>query len=104
MNMDIPKQYIEVADRMIITESIRPFMECELVRDIRIVADEMWHGRILDEYEVLGRSYMIHQSKRPIFVSGLFAESCTTISVNDALTLSPDIVEKMPVFIMVKVR
>ncbi len=52
MNMDIPKQYIEVADRMIITESIRPFMECELVRDIRIVADEMWHGRILGEFDL----------------------------------------------------
>lgn len=58
MNMDIPKQYIEVADRMIITESIRPFMECELVSDIRIVAEGMWHDRILDEYEVLGRSYI----------------------------------------------
>ncbi|MBR1598153.1 MAG: 2-C-methyl-D-erythritol 4-phosphate cytidylyltransferase [Lachnospiraceae bacterium] len=58
MNMDIPKQYIEVNDRMIITESIRPFMECALVSGIRIVADEMWHDKIMDEYRVLSEYYM----------------------------------------------
>lgn len=58
MNMDIPKQYIEVEDRMIITESIRSFIECRLVSDIRIVADGMWHEKILDEYRVLSRTYL----------------------------------------------
>ena len=57
MNMDIPKQYIEVCDRMIITESIRPFLECELVSDIRIVADAMWHDKIIEEYKILSEQY-----------------------------------------------
>ena len=58
MNMDIPKQYIEVAGRMIITESIRPFVECELVGDIRIVADKMWHDNIMNEYRIISEKYM----------------------------------------------
>lgn len=57
MNMDVPKQYIEVGDRMIITESIRPFMECELVSGIHIVADGMWHDKIIEEYSVLSKLY-----------------------------------------------
>lgn len=57
MNTDIPKQYIEVCDRMIITESIRPFLECELVSDIRIVADVMWHDKIIEEYKILSEQY-----------------------------------------------
>ena len=58
MNMNIPKQYIEVADHMIITDSIRPFVECDLVSDIQIVADSMWHEKIIDEYRVLSKSYL----------------------------------------------
>jgi 2-C-methyl-D-erythritol 4-phosphate cytidylyltransferase len=58
MNMDIPKQYIEVNDRMIITESIRPFLECELVSAVQIVADEMWREMIIDEYRVLSDYYL----------------------------------------------
>ena len=58
MNMNIPKQYIEVNDRMIITESINPFMKCQKVNCIHIVADEIWHDKIIDEYRVLSRSYM----------------------------------------------
>lgn len=57
MNMDIPKQYIEVDNRMIITESIRPFLECGIVSDLRIVADKMWQDKIIDEYRVLSRDY-----------------------------------------------
>ena len=58
MNMDIPKQYIEVADRMIITESIRPFIESGLISDIQIVADEMWQDKITDEYHVLSEEFL----------------------------------------------
>lgn len=58
MNMNIPKQYIEVAGRMIITESIRPFMESGMVSDIRIVADAAWHDNILDEYRILSQLYI----------------------------------------------
>ena len=46
MNMEIPKQYVRVGDRMIITESIIPFMECELVDGIQIVAEKTWRDRI----------------------------------------------------------
>lgn len=58
MKMDIPKQYIEVDDRMIITESIRPFLKCGLVSDVRIVADEMWRDKIVDEYRVLSGEFL----------------------------------------------
>ena len=62
MNMDIPKQYIEVDNRMIITESIRPFLEQDIVSDVRIVADKMWHDKIIDEYRVLSGDYFGNDS------------------------------------------
>lgn len=58
MNMDIPKQYIEVCDRMIVTDSIRPFLECELVSDVRIVADDIWQDKIMGEYRILSDYFM----------------------------------------------
>lgn len=50
MNMDIPKQYIDVGGRMIITRSILPFLECSSISGIQIVADEAWRDSILKEY------------------------------------------------------
>lgn len=50
MNMDIPKQYIDVGGRMIITRSMSPFWECDKISSIQIVADEAWKASILKEY------------------------------------------------------
>ncbi len=50
MNMDIPKQYVRVGGRMIITESVIPFARCSLIDGIQIVADKQWQDNILKEY------------------------------------------------------
>lgn len=50
---DIPKQYMEVNDRMMITNSIAPFLSCEIISDIQIVADNNWQEKIISEYGML---------------------------------------------------
>ena len=50
MNMDIPKQYVQVGGRMIITESIITFAGSGLIDGIQIVADKQWQDNILKEY------------------------------------------------------
>lgn len=50
MNMDIPKQYVRVGGRMIITESVIPFARCSLIDGIQIVAEKQWQDNILKEY------------------------------------------------------
>lgn len=46
LGSNIPKQYIEVAGKPLISYSIRTLMECEEVQSIRVVADEVWHELI----------------------------------------------------------
>ncbi|MCR4787200.1 MAG: 2-C-methyl-D-erythritol 4-phosphate cytidylyltransferase [Lachnospiraceae bacterium] len=48
---DIPKQYITVKGRMVITRCIFKMLECEAIDAFQIVADEKWHDKILKELE-----------------------------------------------------
>ncbi|MCR5210164.1 MAG: 2-C-methyl-D-erythritol 4-phosphate cytidylyltransferase [Lachnospiraceae bacterium] len=48
---DIPKQYIEVRGRMMITYSLKTLLECERIDAIYIVAEEAWRERISEEAE-----------------------------------------------------
>ena len=46
---DIPKQFIELSGQMMITHSIRPVAESELVDNYQIVADSRWWEKIENE-------------------------------------------------------
>lgn len=49
MGADIPKQYIIVKDRAVITYSLQTLAEHPEIDNIIIVASDEWHGFILDE-------------------------------------------------------
>lgn len=54
LGTDIPKQYIEVGERIIISYCVEQLSEHEDIDYIQIVADEAWHrliGKCLDEYD-----------------------------------------------------
>ena len=51
LGSNIPKQYIEVAGKPLISYSIRTLGECEDVQSIRVVADEGWHELICRCFE-----------------------------------------------------
>lgn len=46
LKADIPKQYIELASKPIISYCLESFENCESIDAIQIVADEKWHTRI----------------------------------------------------------
>ncbi len=46
LGSDIPKQYISVKDRMLITHCLQIFGNHPKIDAIQIVADEQWHDEI----------------------------------------------------------
>lgn len=47
LGADIPKQYIEVADKPIIAYCLKIFFAHEMIDAVQIVADKMWHEYVL---------------------------------------------------------
>lgn len=48
LGAEIPKQYIKVKDKMIISYCLDVLEKCPLIDAIQIVADESWHKEILE--------------------------------------------------------
>ena len=46
VNTDVPKQFVELSGRMMLTHSLLPFGESSLVDNIQIVAAEQWRDKI----------------------------------------------------------
>lgn len=53
MGMDIPKQYIKVNGRTVISYCLESFFAHEMINAVQIVADETWQEMISDTVEVL---------------------------------------------------
>jgi len=49
LGSEIPKQYIQVNDRTIISYCLDVLEKCEMIDAIQIVADESWHDVILED-------------------------------------------------------
>ena len=56
MGEDIPKQYIEVSGRMIITYACEPLIKSNKIDLVVIVADRKWRKKILSEIEQLDKN------------------------------------------------
>ncbi len=53
MELDIPKQYYEVDGKPVIAYCLHTFLAHESIDAVQIVADEMWHGYIMQQLSAL---------------------------------------------------
>lgn len=49
MELEIPKQYYEVNEKAVISYCLNTFLRHEEIDAVQIVADEMWHGYIMQQ-------------------------------------------------------
>ncbi len=114
MGTDIPKQYIRIEGRPIISYVLDTFEEHEMIDKIQIVADEGWHGLILQyagkklagfsgpglnrQYSILNGltdiltyadpkdHVIIHDAARPLASSTTITEILQTLNNHEAVT------------------
>lgn len=50
LGLDIPKQYIKVQNKMIITYCVETLIHNQYIDGVQIVADKTWHSELLEEF------------------------------------------------------
>lgn len=86
----IPKQYIEVAGKPVISYCLKTFERHERIDGIQVVADEIWHGRIREQMVDKFKGFSIPGMNRQLSIlNGLedilqYADKTDIVIIHDA--------------------
>lgn len=93
LHSDVPKQYIRIGDRMLITYTLTELMKTPLIDRILIVARQEWHGCIMaDIMKNVGSSdkimgFAVPGFNRQMSIINGMQEICEELSVTDEDTV-----------------
>lgn len=96
MELDIPKQYLEIEGRRILAYCMQPFAESGNIDAVQIVADTRWHSAVTECLEMTGlmqrfRGFSVPGASRQLSVlNGLedirrYAQPDSAVIVHDAV-------------------
>lgn len=92
MGLEIPKQYFEVNGKAVISYGLYTFLTYEEIDAVQIVADEMWHGYIMQQlfglpYNEKFREFSVPGENRQLSIYNALVDIRRYASENDMVVI-----------------